>query len=68
MKLSISGSRARTLAGIVIFAGLASFLLALMACLKVPVGDPEKSQVDPALSGVWRAEQKGKSNGGASQP
>ena len=56
MKLSISSSRARTIAGLALFAGLAPFLLALMACLKVPVGNPERSRIDPALSGVWRAD------------
>jgi hypothetical protein len=62
MKLSIRRSRARTFAGLVLLAGLGPFLLALMACLKVPVGDPEKSRIDPALSGVWRVEQNGKSS------
>lgn len=33
---------------------LIPLLLGLMACLPVPVGDPEKSRVDPAVSGVWR--------------
>lgn len=56
MNLPVSSSRARTIAGVAIFAGLGLFLLALMACLKVPVGNPEKSRIDPALSGVWRAE------------
>jgi len=56
MKLPISSSRARTIAGFAIFAGLGLFLLALMACLKVPVGNPEESRIDPALSGVWRVE------------
>jgi hypothetical protein len=59
MKLAISGSRARTITGLVIFAGVAVFLLGLMACLKVPVGDPEKSRIDPALNGVWRIEHNG---------
>ena len=62
MKLSISSSRARTIAGLVMFSGLVPFLLALMACLKVPVGDPEKSRIDPVLSGVWRVEYNGRSS------
>lgn len=62
MKRSISSSRARTIVGLVLLAGLGPFLLALMACLKVPVGDPEKSRIDPALSGVWRVEHNGKSS------
>jgi hypothetical protein len=63
MKSILRGSRARTIAGLVVLAGLAPFLLALMACLEVPVGDPETSRVDPALSGVWRSESKGESGG-----
>jgi len=31
-----------------------TLLLVLTACLPVPVGDPEKSRIDPALSGAWR--------------
>ena len=34
---------------------LAMILLpVLTACLPVPVGNPEKSRIDPALSGAWR--------------
>lgn len=62
MKLPISSSRARTIAGFAIFAGLGLFLLAQMACLKVPVGNPEESRIDPALSGVWRVRQEGESS------
>jgi len=29
-------------------------LAVLTSCLPVPVGDPEKSRVDPGLSGAWR--------------
>jgi len=43
-------------------AGLGPFLLARMACLRAPVGDPEKSRIDPALSGVWRVEHNGRSS------
>lgn len=58
MDHAINSSRARTIAGLATFALIAPFLLALMACLEVPVGDPEKSRIDPALSGVWRVEHQ----------
>jgi hypothetical protein len=32
-------------------------ILSLTACVKYPVGDPEKSKVDPKLSGVWCYQQ-----------
>jgi len=32
-------------------------ILSLTACVKYPVGDPEKSKVDPKLSGVWWYQQ-----------
>lgn len=31
-----------------------ALLAVLTACLPVPVGDPEKSRVDPGLTGAWR--------------
>ena len=34
-------------------APLVAVILGLTACVKHPVGDPEKSKVDPKLSGVW---------------
>jgi hypothetical protein len=32
-------------------------ILSLTACVKYPVGDPEKSKVDPKLSGAWCYQQ-----------
>ena len=52
----IGARRARTLAGLILFAGLSPFLLAVMACLEAPIGDPEQSAVDPAITGVWMHE------------
>lgn len=37
-----------TLAIICVFAGL-------LACMPVPIGDPEHSRIDPAINGVWTA-------------
>ena len=46
-------SRRRSRAGLLIALILLPLLLGVLACLPVPVGDPEKSQIDPALSGIW---------------
>lgn len=32
---------------------LIPFILGLLACLPVPIGDPERSRIDPTISGVW---------------
>lgn len=53
MKLIVGDRRWRSLLGLALFAVLAPSLLTLMACLEVPIGAPEKSVVDPALSGAW---------------
>ncbi len=44
---------------LVAVAPLVVAILSLTACVKHPVGDPEKSQVDPKLSGVWRSQESG---------
>lgn len=43
-------------AAVVTAAVLLGLLLTIGACLPVPVGDPEKSKVDPKLVGAWYAE------------
>lgn len=43
----------RSLAGLAIAIVALPAFLALMACLPVPVGDPEKSRIDPDLNGIW---------------
>jgi hypothetical protein len=48
-----SGQRHRSAAGLLLTLVLLPLLLGVMACLPVPVGDPEKSRIDPSLSGVW---------------
>jgi hypothetical protein len=44
----------RTLLSLVLFIPLAAILLTTFACLPVPIGDPEKSKVDPALVGIYQ--------------
>jgi len=43
----------RSLAGLSIAIVTVPFLISLLACLPVPLGDAEKSRVNPALSGIW---------------
>lgn len=54
MRLAFNTARAASVAAIVI-----GISMLLGGCLKFPLGDPEASKVDPALSGVWfqRAEE-----------
>ena len=52
-----AGRRNRSRAGLIVSILILPLLLGVMACfvLPVPIGDPEKSRVDPAMSGVWLA-------------
>lgn len=43
----------RSLAGLALAVVSLPVFLSLLACLPVPVGDPDKSRIDPDLSGVW---------------
>ena len=48
-----ASARLRSLCGLALALAFVPFLLALLACLPVPLGDPETSQIDAELSGVW---------------
>jgi hypothetical protein len=52
-----AGRRNRSRAGLIVSILIVPLLLGVMACfvLPVPIGDPEKSRVDPAMSGIWLA-------------
>ena len=43
----------RSSAGLLLTLVLVPVLLGVMACLPVPVGNPDKSRIDPTMSGVW---------------
>jgi hypothetical protein len=45
----------RSSAGLLLTLALIPLLLSVLACfgLPVPVGDPEKSRIDPTMSGIW---------------
>ncbi len=43
----------RSLSGLLIAIVSVPVFMGLMACLPVPIGDPEKSRIDADLSGIW---------------
>jgi hypothetical protein len=46
-------ARQRSLSGLLLAIALIPILAGLLACLPVPVGDPERSRVDPDMTGIW---------------
>lgn len=46
-------STTRSVSGAVLMLAIIPVIVGLLACLPVPVGDPERSRIDPELSGVW---------------
>jgi len=51
----------RSRVGLLLTLALIPLLLGVLACfeLPVPVGDPEKSRIDPAMSGIWIGHMEG---------
>lgn len=45
--------KARSLSGAALALVLIPIFAGLLACMPVPIGDPERSRIDPELSGVW---------------
>jgi hypothetical protein len=43
----------RSRGGLLLALVLMPFLLGILACLPVPAGNPEKSRIDPTMSGIW---------------
>lgn len=46
-------SRSRSFSGIALMLVLIPMFAGILACMPVPIGDPERSRVDPDLTGVW---------------
>ena len=46
----------RSRAGFLLALALLPLLVGVWACFPVPVGDPEKSRIDPSMSGLWLGE------------
>lgn len=43
----------RSISGAVLMLVITPVIIGLLACLPVPIGDPERSRLDPEISGVW---------------
>ena len=46
-------SRSRSISGIILMLIIIPVLAGLLACMPVPIGDPERSRIDPDMTGVW---------------
>lgn len=44
---------ARSTTGAILMLAIVPFVIGLLACMPVPIGNPERSRIDPELSGVW---------------
>lgn len=53
----------RSLSGAVLMLIIIPIVAGLLACMPVPVGDPERSRIDAELSGVWAVTEEGKDGG-----
>ncbi|MFQ6006556.1 MAG: hypothetical protein ACE5OQ_13765 [Woeseia sp.] len=45
--------KVRSLTGLSLAVIIVPALLGILACMPVPVGNPERSKIDPGLTGVW---------------
>jgi hypothetical protein len=52
-------AKTRSISGAVLMLVIVPILAGLLACMPVPIGDPERSRIDPALSGWWVLEDGG---------
>ena len=43
----------RSVSGAVLMLAIIPVIVGLLACMPVPVGDPERSRIDPDLNGIW---------------
>lgn len=46
-------ARLRTTTGAVLMLLMLPVIVGLLACLPVPIGNPERSRIDPEITGVW---------------
>jgi hypothetical protein len=43
----------RSVSGALLMLIIAPVIIGLLACMPVPIGDPERSRIDPEITGVW---------------
>lgn len=53
----------RSISGALLMLVIIPIVAGLLACMPVPVGNPERSRIDPALNGVWIVESEGDAGG-----
>lgn len=53
----------RSVSGAVLMLAIVPVIVGLLACMPVPVGDPERSRVDPDLNGIWALVSEGADDG-----
>lgn len=49
----------RTMIGVLVMLAIMPMFAGLLACMPVPIGNPERSRIDPDISGVWAWEADG---------
>ena len=52
-------SRTRSTIGALMMLAILPILAGLLACMPVPIGDPERSRIDPDINGVWVMQEEG---------
>ncbi|MDJ0750776.1 MAG: hypothetical protein QNJ11_14920 [Woeseiaceae bacterium] len=52
-------SRTRSMIGALMMLAILPILAGLLACMPVPIGDPERSRIDPDINGVWVMDEEG---------
>lgn len=55
--------KVRSLSGAALMLVIIPIFAGLLACMPVPVGDPERSRIDPELNGVWAMTEDGEVGG-----
>ena len=48
----------RSITGALMMLAIIPIFAGLLACMPVPIGDPERSRIDPDISGVWLLESE----------